>query len=245
MDQNNSLNSTVRSWQRLFKLGAICALLGIGISFLEIGLSFLPGGAHTASESISAATWFERLQLAPLFEMRNLGLVNIFFVSVGVPLFAALFVALRKEAPAGGLLALGVNLIGAAVFFATNRAFAMYSLSSQYAVATSNVDRSALLAAGEAMLAVGGSHSMGSFLAFFISEIAGLIVSVAMLHSKAFGRLPACMGILAFSSLMLFEVCSAFIPMAFGFSSTVAMVGGLLSVIWYLLTAIRLLKIRE
>jgi len=124
------------SWKSIYKLGATSALLAVVVGVLEIVITFLPGGERVAPELMTVSGWFVRFQVNPLMEMRNLGLINIFLTAFGIPLFLALFAAHRRVDPGFASLAMLLSFVGAAVFFATNRAFAMYSLSEQYAAAT-------------------------------------------------------------------------------------------------------------
>ncbi|MEA4907290.1 MAG: hypothetical protein VB089_06715, partial [Anaerolineaceae bacterium] len=87
------------------------------------------------------------------------------------------------------------------------------------------------------MLSVGQSHTAGTFLAFFLTEIAGVIISGAMLRGRVFPAAAGYVGMLGFGCLMVFETLAAFVS---GLSTAVmllAMVGGLLSLAWYILIA--------
>jgi hypothetical protein len=102
-----------------------------------------------------------------------------------------------------------------------------------------------LAAAGQAMLSVGQSHSPGTFLGFFLSEIAGLAMSVVMLRGKIFGKATAFAGILGFAFFCIFEICSSFVPALFDVAMVFAMGGGLLSMAWYVLIARRLFQLGQ
>jgi hypothetical protein len=136
-----------------------------------------------------------------------------------------------------------ISFLGTGVFFATNRAFPMLDLSKQYAAATSDAQRAMLEAAGQAMLSVGQSHSSGTFLAFFLSEVAGIMISIVMLKSKIFSKATAYVGILGFVFLMVFEVLASFVSGLSGLAMAIAMLGGILSMAWYILIARRLFQL--
>jgi hypothetical protein len=119
----------------------------------------------------------------------------------------------------------------------------MLDLSSQYAAATSDVQRAMLAAAGQAMLSVGQSHTPGTFLGFFLSEVASMIISIVMLQGKVFSKVTAYLGILGFGLLLVFEVCSSFVPALFNVAMLFAMSGGLLSMVWYILIARRFFQL--
>jgi hypothetical protein len=93
------------------------------------------------------------------------------------------------------------------------------------------------------MLAVGQSHTPGTFLAFFASEVAGLAMSVVMLRGEVFGRANAYLGVFGFALLLIFEIFASFVGGLDGVAMMLAMLGGLLSMAWYILLARRLLQL--
>ena len=227
-------------WADLYRLGGVAALLIVLTALLEIILTFLPGG-YTSSETV--IDWFALFQNNWFLGLRNLGLLNIVMTMLGIPMFFALYTAHRNVEQPCAALALIISFIGVAVFYATNRAFPMLDLSNQYAAATTNAQRTMLLAAGQSMLSVGESHTPGTFIGFFLSEVAGILISVVMLRSKVFNTLNAYFGILGFSLLLIFEICSSFVPALSDMVLIFAMSGGVLSMAWYILIARRLFQL--
>jgi len=242
MDKNR-VEEKEAKWKAIYKAGAVAAILTVLVAVAEIGITFLPGGGRETTNARTVIDWFRLYQTSPFMGMRNLGLLNFFLVGLSILFNYALYGAHRKvERPLAGL-ALIISIIGMAVFFATNRAFPMLALSNQYAAAASDTQRALLLAAGQAMLAVGESHTPGTFLAFFISEIAGILMSVVMLRGKIFSQASGMVGILAFGSLLIFEICSSFIPALFQAAMIFALGGGILSMVWYILVARKLFQL--
>jgi hypothetical protein len=195
-----------------------------------------------ASGPTSAVEWFDLFRSSAFMGLRNLGLLNIFFTALSIPVSFSLYAAHRRTHQAFAGLFLLVALLGAAVFLATNRAFPMLALSRQYAAATTEAQRTALAAAGEAMLAVGQSHTAGTFLAFFFSTVAGIGLSAVMLRARLFSKASAIIGIVGFSLLLVFELCSDFAP-GFPASFAFALSGGPLSLLWDLLVGLRLFRL--
>jgi hypothetical protein len=175
--------------------------------------------------------------------LRNLGLLNIVMFALGIPMYFALYTAHRNVNKAFGALAMIISFIGVAVFFATNRAFSMLELSGQYAQATTDAQRSMFAAAGQAMLSVGRSHSLGTFISFFLGELAGILMSVVMLRGKIFSKATALTGIIGFTLLLIFEVCTSFIPVLNEVAMIFAMGGGLLNITWLILLGRRLFQL--
>lgn len=243
-----AITSTIQSrkespsseWSGLYKLGALTSLLILGTALLEILITFLPGGYASAETVVD---WFNLLHDNWFLGLRNLGLLNIVMIALGIPIFFALCMAHWKINPKYAVLALIISVIGDAVFYATNRAFAMLDLSAQYSAASTEAQRITLEAAGQALLAVGQSHVPGTFIGFCLGEIAGILISVVMLKGGIFSKLNAWVGIFGFGMLGIYEICQSFIPGLASFALIFAMIGGILNLAWYGLIAQRFFKL--
>lgn len=157
--------------------------------------------------------------------------------------FLALYVLLRKVNESGMAIAFTSALIGIAIFIATNNPFTMYSLSRQFAAATTDAQRSALLAAGEAILANTNQRIVGGFnIGFFLVSVAGLLISLVMLQAGSFSRLTAYVGILAFGLSL-----ADYLRQIFTSSAIIALIlilpSALLIVVWFFLVGRRLLQL--
>ena len=227
----------------LYNVAGAAALLAVLVALLDIALTFLPAGAEQPG-SLSAVEWFELFQDNWFFGLRNLGLLpNILSLTLLIPVYIALFAAHRAEHQNYAMLAMVLSFIGTAIYLANNAAFPMWALSAKYAAATAETQRTLLAAAGEAVLARGEDFTPGSFAGFVFGEIAMIMISLVMLRSKIFNKASATTGILAGLFLTIFTIWSTFIPVLFELSLLVAMIGGLLSIVWYILIARRLLQL--
>jgi hypothetical protein len=224
-------------WRGSFRLGGITALAAVLVMTSEIFITFLPGGGRVAPENVTVVDWFRLFQDSWFLGLRNLGLINMIAATLLLPTSVALFGVFRHEREPWALLALILSIIGAAVYLAGNTGFAMLTLSGEYARATTETQRMAIEAAGRAMLAVGESHTPGTFVAFLFIEAGGILMSILMLGHERFGRGAGITGILGNGLLLGFEFVSDFIPALFDASLLIAGAGGLLSMAWYMLTA--------
>jgi len=132
-------------------------------------------------------------------------------------------------------IALTLALVGIATYFASNTAFEMLSLSSQYTAATTEAQRSLFEASGQAMLAI---YTGTAFkVSYVLLTVAPLIMSVAMLRSNIVGKVTASVGIVANVLGLGF-----FVPTIGVFLSLISVVGLL---IWYTLFAQRLFMLAQ
>ena len=225
-------------WKGLYKLGGITALIVLVGPLAEVLIGFLPGVARLTQRTVTVIDWFTLFQTHWFLGLRNLGLLNIIGAALLAPTFLAIYSALRRDNKAYGAFGTILFFVGMAVYIASNRAFAMLSLSGQYASATTDAQRSLLIAAGQAMLAEGQTRA-----GIPLIEFASLVISVVMLRGKAFSKATAYAGILGNVLLIVFEIILASVPAFLNVGLVIAGGGGLAIMIWYLLVGRRLLQL--
>jgi hypothetical protein len=178
--------------------------------------------------------WFTLVQNNRLLGLLDLDLVYVVDQVLLLPIFLALYVVLRRASQSYMAIATILGFVAATVYFATNQAFSMLYLSSQYASATTDAQRSLFLAAGQATLAV--SQGSGWYVFNVLGSVAPLIVSVVMLRSNIFSKATAYAGILG-----------SVIGLAF-FVSTIGvyllLISAVILLVWFILIARRLLQLK-
>lgn len=237
LSEVSNQETTDRSWRSLNKLAAIAALLAVVVALADITLTFFPAGAEPPG-NMTAIDWFELYQNNWFFGMRNLGLLpNILTLCLLIPVIMALYAVHRNTDQARAALALILSLLGTAIYLSNNAAFPMLTLSAEYAAATTSAQRTLLAAAGEAILARGEDFTPGAFTGFLFGEIAIVVISIVMLRGRLFSKAAGYAGILGGLCLTVFTVWCTFIPVFFEIAMILAIIGGLLSIAWYILTA--------
>lgn len=253
MNSQNSraLESDKNRWKPIYiyRLGAVAALLAVFVFRRNIGaeLSAFQGfGVFAVPETVPvrAVDWFELLQhnkfvAMALFEVFDL----VEYVLVGL-IFVAVYTALRLTHRTAALTATICAWVGIVEYFASNQAFAMLSLSDQYAAVSTEAQRAALLAAGEALLAVNNPGALqqgaGIYLSLFLVLLAGLMLSVTMLKSSVFTKTTAIAGILANGFGLAYFPVLIFAP---GMVALPFVISAPLRMIWYVLIALKLFKL--
>jgi predicted neutral ceramidase superfamily lipid hydrolase len=229
------------SWKSLYRVGGIAALIAVLAGLVDIFIMFLPGtGATPGTRSV--ADWFYLFQNQWFLAFRDLGLLNMVTTLCSVLIFFALVGIHRRTDLPYAALALILVCMGATIYIANNISLPMLTLSSQYAAVSSETQKSMLLAAGQVLLAredVGA----GTFMGFFIPEVAGILMSVVMLRGKVFSIWTAWIGILGEGFLAIFNICAAFIPGLFDIVMNFAKIGGPLSLLWFILIAYKLFRL--
>jgi len=239
----------VSGWRGLYKLGGAAALiaailfrrnmaeeylLGRLLGIFSSGPRGLPGSA------LECFTVFHThrligLTLLNLFDMANYALVALIFLG--------LYAALRRVSRGLMTLAAALALMGTAIYLASNQAFAMLALSDRYWSAATDTQRTMLLAAGEALLAIqntAATYGSGIYISYLLVNVAGLIAAAVMLRSAAFGRTTAYVGILAYALGLGYYITNSFAPAL----NVIPIAGSApFLLIWYLRVGWRLLRI--
>ena len=114
----------------------------------------------------SSVGYFSTFQSNALLGLLDLDLLLIIDQLLIILVLLGLWAALKQTDHSVMLLGTTVGISGALLFIVSREAtFSMFTLSQQYAVATSDTDRAALVAAGQTLLTVynGTAFSFGYF----------------------------------------------------------------------------------
>jgi hypothetical protein len=188
--------------------------------------------------------WFTLLHANPLV---GLTLLNVFdvvnYVLVGL-IFLGLYAALKRANKSYMTIAIALAFVGIAAYISSNPAFPMLSLSQQYAAATTDAQRSMLLAAGQVPLAISnpGAFSQAT-VSFLFVTLAGLIISTVMLRSRIFSKGTAYTGILANIFGLGYPVGLAVAPQMVVVAVISLSASACFLVVWYLGIARRLFQL--
>src|SRR5215211_1058397 len=231
LSNNDNGNSSRRTypWQTLHKLGGVTALAVLALIPIQMIVFFL---WPPPSSVIGWFTLFQDNALVGLLDMDLLLIVD-YLPLIGV--FSALWTSLRRANESLMAIALILQLVSTATYFASTVAFEMLSLSNQYGTATTEVERSTFLTAGQAMLATWQGTAFD--VSYVLSALAILIVSAVMLrgHHYLFSKTTGYAGLSA-GVLALVPPTAGVIGVVFSIVSLVPMV------VWLALVARRLLR---
>lgn len=133
-----------------------------------------------------------------------------------IPIYLALWIALKSTHQSMALTALNLGLVGTAAYFSSNTAFEILQLNEHYTIATTPAQQSILLAAGQALLV---KYEGTAFIVYYIlNAIALILFATAMRHSRVFSKNTAYIGICA-GVLMLLPSTFGTIGLIFAFAS--------------------------
>lgn len=242
-DRTAGVETAGSSPKLLYRIGGLAALTSVLLVLLDIIAGMLLPGGEVEPGARSALDWFALFRENAYYAFRDLGLLNVLNVILGIPLFIALYEAHRRTGGAYAALALALFLFGGAIYIANNAAVPMFVLGEEYVSATTEARRSALAAAGEAVLARGADFTPGSLVGFVLPLLGQITMSFVMLRGGVFGRATAWAGILGFALLLVFTVWTTLAPGALDAAMLLAAPAGFLVIAWNVFVARRLLQL--
>ena len=237
----NALSEKDPRWTSFYKIAAIASLLIVLVGLVDIVTSML-GGEAQANNLVRVEDWFALFQTNRLTALGNLGLFNILTLSLGIPLYLALFNLHKQNHPAFAALAAILFVMGTAIYISSNTIFSMQALSNQYATA-SEAQKPVLEAAGQALLARGADLTPGTFMGFLFTQSAGLLMALVLMRSEVFGKVIPWLGVIGFSLMLVFFSIAAFVPGQFNTAMMISAPGGLLLMAYQILLARRLFQL--
>jgi hypothetical protein len=226
----------------LLLLGAILALLVVAGTLFDFVFGSLSGADLTALPRTAAGLLAE-LTAHPLLGLYHLDFLNLLLTLLTLPVYVALFMALRQERPGAALLALVLYAVGAAVFVSANAALPMLGLAGKHAAASDPLVQQRLIAAGEALLLRGEHGGYGMLVGSVLQCLANLAISVAQLRASNFRRWVGVIGLVGSGLLVVYLLLMALVPAAHTMAVALAAPGGLLILAWTLAVAVRLLRL--
>ncbi len=177
------------NWSWLFKAGAAASLLTVVFLPIQIAVFLI----YPLPSTVTG--WFALFQSSKLVGLLDLDLLLMADQVLAILIFLALYQALRRSGESIMLILTALGLASTVLFIASNPAFAMLTLSDQYAAAATDAQRAIYLAAGQTAMAMWqGSAFQASYL---LGSIATILISAVMLRSKIFSRACAYLGLLA------------------------------------------------
>lgn len=171
------------SWKSLYKVGGAAALVHVLITVAQFVVFMVAPPPETV------IGWFGLFQDNALLGLLASEFLLVIYVIVSIPVTLALYMALRRASPSWTAIFLALSLVGVVALITARPGFEMLSLSNQHAAATTDEQRSLLLAAGEATLAV--FEGTAFQVSYVLGSISGLIIAAVMLRSAVFGKVTA------------------------------------------------------
>jgi hypothetical protein len=232
------------NWKSLYRVGGAAALIAaaleIAAALIGVISSYTSGPPPT-----TVIGWYTLLQHNRFLGLVDLGFFDIATIALLVPMVLAVYIALRRASASFMAIATTLYFVGIAVYLATETAFSLLSLSDQYATATTGAQRSLIEAAGQAMLADQVGVGTGTYMAFFLMGVAGLIISTVMLRSAIFSKVTASVGILAYVIILAYYIGLVFVSIPLAIGVLLFSASGLLSLLWFILIGRRLLMLAQ
>jgi len=185
---------------------------------------------------------FSILQDNKLHGLLRLDILTVIVMPLYYLLFYSLYIALKKTDPALVTISAISAFAGVTLFLATPSVFSYLYLSDKFAIATSEIQKNQILAAGESILASDMWHGTGAKIGGLLLQTGALIVSIVMLKTNIFNRFTAMTGIVTHGLDLLHIIIGFFLP---ALGNILMFIAGPLYLLWFPLVGVRLFKLRQ
>lgn len=184
--------NTIVQWALLYRMGAFAAWFTALLIPIAVASHiawppppWLPG---------AAAEWFAYLQDNTLAGLLNLDFAMEIGLIAGIPLYLALYVALKQYNRSLMVVAAFIAIFGIFLHVLSNTAWEMLLLSRAHSASTTELDRTIFLAAGEARLSV--YYGMVFQVSYILGYLAYILIGAVMCQGELFNRVTANLAII-------------------------------------------------
>lgn len=226
----------------LYRLAAVMALL-IVVAGLTDAITSM-GVEAQDNRSVAVAEWFALFQTDGFAAFSRLGVINMITITLSVPIYLAFNQAFRQQRRALVAFVSLLFFLGAAAYLSSNTVFPLYALSRQYAVASA-AQKPVLEAAGYALLAQGADLTPGTLIGLLFIQIAGMLMTGAMLRGAIFGKWAGRVGMAGYSLMIVFFILAAFVPEVYDAALLISAPGGLLLMVYQIMLARRFFQLAK
>lgn len=214
------------------QVGAIAALTLLVYSIITIVvLTLLGTPPGTAQEC------FDLLRSHSFATLLRLDLLTIVVMPAFFFFYAGLFSAMHQSNRPLTSLSTALAFVGVTLILATPSVLTLVHLSQQYAAATTDARRTLLLAAGEAAISGDTWHGTGAMMGGALLQLAGVLISVAMVKTRVFSGLTGYLGIVTHGLDLAHILMGLFVPTA---GVVLMAIAGPLYLVWFPLVGRRL-----
>ena len=234
------MNQTVTSetdhtpWRSLYRAGAVAPFVTLSFYLIQI-LTMTFGGA----DPTTIEDYVSLLQHSRILGLLYLNALDIFSIAFLGTMFLALCVALRQVDRSCIAIAAFFAFLGIATFVVPRVAMlSLVPLGARYATATTETQRTVLLAAMETLGSLG--MATNRTIGFLFLTITSLVLSGVMLKTATFGKVTAYVGIVAGVVTLAVDICVVILPSA---AETLAFLDALFWPAWWILVSLGLFKL--
>ncbi|MBN1694655.1 hypothetical protein JW879_04535 [candidate division WOR-3 bacterium] len=172
----------------------------------------------------------------------RLDILTVFVMPLYYLLFYSIYLAIKKEKQELDLFSLIMVYSGLTLFLSATSIFSYLSLSDKYILAISEIEKSRIIAAGEAVLSKDMWHGTSAFIGGILLQTGGVLFSISMIRGKVFNKITGYIGVLIFG-LDLIHILIVFILPKL--STIIMVIAGTFYLLWFPLVGFRLFKLSK
>jgi hypothetical protein len=236
-DSNIGQSGDDSSCKTVYRIGGFVSMILIAYCLATMLIVLFLGPPPETIEEC-----FTMLNENKLQGLLRLDILTIFIMPLYYLLFYSIYLALKRTKQELVVLSIILIYAGLTLFLSTSSVFSYLNLSDKYALATTDIQRNQLLAAGEAILESDIWHGTSALIGGLLLQTGGLLISIIMLKSSIFNKITAYTGIFIFGLDLAHIVIGLFLPIVGGIIMVVA---GTFYLLWFPLIGLRLFQLGQ
>ncbi len=199
-------------WRLLYRIAGVATVAMLILIPVQIAIFTIWPTPKNTTE------WFELFQSSWILGLMHLDFLYIINNTIVAVMYLAFYLSLRRKNEALMLIALLTGLLGTAAYYSSNPAFEMMSLSRLFTGSAAEPQRSALLAAGQVLIAQWKGTAFDVY--YILSAICLILIAAVMFKSAVYGKVMAAIG-LSSGILMLIPSTAGTLGLFFSLASLV------------------------
>lgn len=227
MDQKNKTRplANAGTTPTLYRIGGISALLQL-LTVLAMAVSMGILGGKPAS----AEAYFTAYQASPLQAFLRGDFLVMILIALYLGTVPALYLSLRDQKPVWIGYAALFSIITALGAMFSESSFSLLYLGERILAAASEAQRTALVAAWEALTAGDLWNSTTAYLSGIFLQGSGIVFSLVMLRSRDFSKVTAISGLIGNALDLVQHILHPFAP---AISTPIQMSMGIFYFVWF------------
>jgi hypothetical protein len=218
-----------------FWFGGLTCMIFLAYCIATMLIVFLLGPPPSTIEG-----YYIMLNESRLNGLLRLDILTVFVMPLYYLIFYSIYLAIKKENQELDLFSLIMVYAGLTLFLSTTSIFSYLSLSDKYILATSEIEKSRIIAAGEAVLSKDMWHGTSAFIGGILLQTGGVLFSISMIRGKVFNKITGYVGVLIFGLDLIHILIAAVLPKV---STIIMVIAGTFYLLWFPLVGFRLFKL--
>ena len=224
-------------WNYIFWFGGLVCMILVAYCIATMLIVFFLRPPPSTIEGC-----FKMLNENRIIGLLRLDILTVFILPLYYLLFFSIYQAIKRENRELNLFSLILVYAGLTLFLSASSVFSYLILSDRYAIATTEIERNQLVAAGEAILSNDMWHGTSAIIGGIMMQTGGMLFSISMARGNVFNKITGYTGVFIFGLDLIHILIGFAFPKI---SNIIMIIAGTFYLLWFPLVGFRLFKLSK